>query len=885
LLLQPGVRLGAYEIVAPLGVGGMGEVYRATDTDLKRAVAVKVLPELVADDAERLARFQREAEVLAALNHPNIAHIHGLEKNAGVTALVMELVEGLTLADRIAKGPLPLDNALPIARQIAEALEAAHEQGIVHRDLKPANIKVRDDGTVKLLDFGLAKAMEPSGVSSAGASMSPTITSPAMTHAGVILGTAAYMSPEQATGKPVDKRADIWSFGVVLWEMLVGRRLFDGDTVSHTLADVLRAPIDPDRLPADTPPAIRRLVQRCLDRDVRKRLRDIGEARFEIDETLSGARTEAASAASTAVLPVRSRWRERIAWGTAAFALFAAGGIAWANRSAPAPPQIRVDIDTPSTADDISFALSPDGQKLVFVGATDGQTRLWLRSLDSVSTRPLDGTDGATYPFWSPDSRAIAFFAGNTLKRIDIAGGSSRTLTNSPPGRGGTWNRDGVIVFAPVDGTLRRVADTGGESTPVTSLGAGQSNHRFPHFLPDGRHFLFYVRGAPDAQGVYGASLDGLPMRRLLDADGAAAYASGHMFFIREGSLFAQPFDLARFELAGNPFFVASNVAVDSNGLGTGLAVSAVNSLAFRRRAAAVDRQLVWVDRSGVEIRRLGSPDTATPLHPELSGDGRQIAIQRSVNGNLDIWVLETARGILNPLTFDTAVDDYAVWSPDARHIVFQSNRKGAFNLYQKAATGGAAEELLFSTPSYKSPTDWSNDGNFVLFRMTNPETGYDVWALPVKSPTKPFPVVQTNAEERDAQFSPDGKWIAYQSNESGRFEIYVQGFPEPLDKLRISTTGGAQVRWSPNSSELFYVALDGHLMAVPIRFGAFNASISAGTPVRLFRPRIPGGAVPGVSRQQYDVSPDGRQFLVNMMAEEAIIPPLTLILNWKAAE
>ncbi|HLG59962.1 MAG TPA: protein kinase [Vicinamibacterales bacterium] len=872
MAIDVGTRLGSYEITSFIGEGGMGRVFRARDTRLRRDVAIKLLPEAFANDSDRIERFRREAQALAALRHVNIAGIHDLVETNESRFLVLELVEGETLANRIAGRQLPWRESIIIAAQVAEALEAAHDSGIVHRDLKPANIKIAPEGTVKVLDFGLAKIWEPALAFTSGATSSPT--SIGATMPGTIMGTAPYMSPEQARGQTVDRAADVWALACVVYEMLAGRRPFAGDTAAEICAAILRADPEWEALPADVPPSLTRLLRRCLEKDRRRRLRDAGAVLIELREIAGDSATKEVAAART------GRWP----WAVAAvLGVVAVGALGLAFRPAAPAPEIRLDISTPPTADELSFALSPDGRTLAFVATIDGEPRLWLRSLDSVSARPLDGTAGASYPFWSPDSSAIAFFADNKLKRVDVGGGPPQTLTDTPPGRGGTWSQQGVILYAPTDGPLRRVPDQGGETMVVTRVEAPQqSNHRFPHFLPDGSHFLFYVRGAPGVQGVHVGALDGSAVRRLLEADAAAAFASGYVFFVRQGTLFAQSFDVGRLELAGSAFPVAEHVAIDSNGLGPALSVSGAGAIAYRTQSTDTERQMVWVERSGAEIRRIGSVDTATPFHPELSPDGRQIAVQRRVNGNQDIWLLETARGILNPFTFDAGTDDYPVWSPDARFIAFQSNRSGAFNLYRKPTVGDGAEELLFATPNYKSPTDWSRDGQFLLFRMTSPETGYDVWALPMDRKTKPFPVVQTNAEERDAQFSPDGQWIAYQSNESGRFEIYVQSFPKPLDKWRISTSGGAQVRWCGDASELFFLALDGRLMAVPIRLDSKNRSVDAGTPVPLFRPRIAGGAVRGVNRQQYAVSTDGRQFLVNVQAEDTVTTPVTLILNWK---
>ena len=876
--LSHGVRLGVFVVDVPLGAGGMGEVYRARDTTLSRDVALKVLPDAFALDPDRLARFKREAQVLASLNHPNIAAIYGFEDSTSGSALVLEFVDGPTLADRIGQGRFSLEETIAIARQIADALEAAHDQYVIHRDLKPSNVKLRSDGSVKVLDFGLAKALESDTVPRDRSEL-PTITSPALTQLGVVLGTAAYMSPEQARGRAADKRSDVWAFGCVLYEMLVGKRAFEGAETSDTLAAVLRADPDWSALPADLPDAIVRLLHRCLEKDHRRRLRDIGDARLELDEASRGS--------ATTSLPVSAahRARERWAWIGVASALAIALGAALVVglRSRPSP-EIQVDIITPPNADEMSLALSPDSQRIAFVVTTGGQTELWVRSLDSVAPRQLAGTEGASYPFWSPDSRSIGFFADNKIKRIDLSGGPAQTLANTTPGRGGTWNSKGVIVFAPLDGALRRVSATGGQAMDVTRVDAPrQKNHRFPRFLPDGQHFTFYVRGAPGVEGVYVGSLDGTPPRRLFEADAAAVeYASGHLFFVRQGTLLAQSFDSNRLELTGASASVAERVFVEANAIGAALSVSASGAVAYRSATAGNQRQLIWFQRTGAEVRKLGTADSTELSHPELSVDGRRIAIRRTVNGNHDLWLLEEGRGTLNPLTFDPNVDDYPVWSPDGQRILFQSNRKGPVDLYVKSLLGDQPEDLLLSTPDYKSPADWSRDGKYVLYRQTDAETGYDLWALPMDGKTKPFAVARTRAEERDGQFSPDGKWIAYQSNEAGRFEIYVQAFPTTLNRVRISPNGGAQVRWRGDSKELFYIDLDGQLMAVPLRLDSDTGTIDAGVAVPLFRPHVVGGPVRAVNRQQYVVSSDGQRFLINTATNEVPPAPITLILNWK---
>ncbi|MBI3264842.1 MAG: serine/threonine-protein kinase [Acidobacteria bacterium] len=922
--LQPGVRLGSYEIHSALGAGGMGEVYRAHDTKLKRDVAIKILPAEFSADPERVGRLQREAEALASINHSNIAAIYDLAEHGGTQFLVMELVEGTTLAEKLTHGSgltaqgrshgsgpsegsrpktqgsgeahsshaleplamspkpsggLPVSEALDIARQIASALEAAHERGVVHRDLKPANIKITPGGQVKVLDFGLAKlVVAPLATGSdVGYTQSPTVMGG--TTAGVILGTAAYMSPEQARGLPVDRGTDIWAFGCVLFEILTGRRAFDGDTVTDILGAIVRGEPDWRALPAGLPAHANRLLRRCLEKDRRRRLRDAGDVWLELDEPPSEPIDRRAS----------SRAGGRLGWIAAAvFGLVAAAFAIWSFRPAAPAPELRVDIATPPTPDPLSLAIAPDGGKVAFVATGGGPSRLWVRSIDSTASQPLAGTDGALYPFWSPDGRAVGFFAEGKLKRIDLSGGPPQVLAAANGPRGGAWSRDGVILFAPnATGGLFRVAATGGEPTQVTRVDAPrQISHRFPHFLPDGRRFLFFAQGGSEGQGVHAASLDQPGMQRLVDADAAAMFApSGFLVFVRQGTLFAQRFDPKGLTLSGEPHRVAPQVAVDATVNCAALAVSATGPIIYRAGAASGPRQLVWFDRAGNAVGSAGSPDPETATNPELSPDGARVALNRAVRGNVDIWVVEAARGGLTRLTFDRGVDQFPVWSRDGRWIVFNSNRNGAYDLFRKPAGGGGSEELLVSTPINKVPLDWSPDGRHLLYRVSDPKTGQDVWALPLDGDRKAVPIVQQSADERDAQFSPDGNWIAYQSNETGQAEIYVQPFPGSGGKWQITTTGGAQPRWHPNGRELFYIGLDGTLTTVPVRIDSKVRTVEPGSPAALFAPRMVGGPLPGPFRQQYAVSRDGQRFLINTLTEEVSSTPITLLLNWKAGQ
>ena len=857
----------------------MGEVYRARDTKLNRDVAIKVLLPAVTNDPDRLARFSREAQVLAALNHPNIAHIHGLEESGDTRALVMELVEGPTLADRIAQGAIPLDEALPIAMQIADALEAAHEQGIIHRDLKPANIKVRDDGTVKVLDFGLAKAIEP-GVGARSSPVdegnSPTITTPAMTRAGMILGTAAYMSPEQSKGRPVDQRSDLWAFGAVLFETLTGRRAFAGDDITDTMVAVLSKEPDWAELPKTTPAMIQKLLRRCLAKDRRQRLDSAADARLEIQDAIAASADTPHPTADRA-----PRIRERLAWASAVVGLALALAASWTTaRHAPSlGPEMRLDIATPPTAAPLSLALSPDGHMIAYVATSDGQSRLWLRMLESGASRAIAGTDGAASPFWAPDSRSLGFFSDGKLRRVEVSGGSVQTLANAIGGVGGTWSRDNVILFAALGRPIFRVPATGGEPLELRRL-TQQGSDFAPHFLPDGRQFLYYVRGAPEIRGVYVGGLDDtVETRRLLDSDAGAVYApSGHLLFVRAGTLFAQDFDLARLEVAGRPIPVAEHLLSEAD---LGFSASGTGSVAYRQSSGDPQEQFVWFDRSGKGIRRMGEPVSTGLAAPSLSPDGERVGMYRSVDGNVDVWVLDTKRGVLSRVTSDAADDVSPVWSPDGGSIVFSSNRKGVQNLYRKSMTVGGSEELLLSTAERKTATDWSPDGHFVLFTSVGSKSGADIWAVSLDERATAFPVAQTTFDEHGGQFAPDGHWIAYQSNESGRAEIYIQPFPGPGSKRLISTNGGTQVRWRRDGKELFYVARDGHLMAASIRLASTSQAPEVGTPVSLFAPPLGGAVAQGDPRHQYMLSADGQRILVATVAEAAVAP-ITIILNWQ---
>jgi Tol biopolymer transport system component len=683
------------------------------------------------------------------------------------------------------------------------------------------------------------------------------------------------MSPEQARGQAVDKRADIWAFGCVLFEILAGHRAFRGETISDTIAVVLEREPAWDQLPADTPPAIRRLLRRCLDKDHKRRLRDIGDARLEIADAQSGPQADERAAPAGAGLGRKLVWASALAVPVLAAAL--AGS--WILRPASSAPELRLEISTPPSSD-ASLAISPDGLKVIFTGVSAGVPQLWLRALDSSEARPLPGTERASFPFWSPDSRSVGFFAESKLKRIEIDDGSVKTLASPAPAPvGGAWSSDGIILFSASPGKpILRISDEGGEASPVTRFESSQHRgHFYPTFLPDGRQFLFFVTGSAEASGVYIGHLGGLDTKRLLAADAPAAYsATGQLLFVRGGQLLAQAFDPDRLEVTGTPVPVVKQVSRR-----TALSVSAAGPIVYRTTAGdSGQRQLVWVDRSGNETGKVVYPDTVA-LGPSLSRDGRRVGVFRQMNGNTDIWEYDTVSRAWDRITVDSGDDIYPLWSADGHHIVFGS-RRGEMDLYRKTlgTPPGSGEERLLSTPGVKFPMDLSRDGRFLLYDILH-GGGTDMWALPLDGDRKPLAIVQTEFDDRLGQFSPDGKWVAYQSNRSGRFEIYLRRFPGPGRDFRVSTEGGAQVRWNPTGKELFYIAADDRLTAVPIRFSADGETAEPGQPVPLFGTNL-GSAAPNTNRQQYAVSPDGQSFVLNSTLDTAGTSPITVILNWK---
>jgi Tol biopolymer transport system component len=888
--LLPGTRLGSYEIVASIGEGGMGQVYRATDTKLKRQVAVKILPPAVAADRDRLARFQREAEVLASLSHPNIAGIYGLEESGGTTALVMELVEGEDLSEVIARAAgrgnqaphaITIDDALPLARQIADALEAAHEQGIIHRDLKPANIKVRADGTVKVLDFGLAKSMDPVGASIAsagGVANSATVASPTMTQSGMIVGTAAYMSPEQARGRAVDKRADIWAFGVVLYEMLTGRRLFDAEDMSDTLAAVLTREVSLTLLPPDTPPRLRGLVGDCLVRDPKQRLRDIGDARRVLDRILAGV-PDASGTPVPGVLRPRSRmW---FGWVTAAVVGAMIAGIGTLTvvrlRPTPAPAdlvQFTIAPEENSTLGTPNFAVSPDGRQVAFVAATRSVPMLWVRPLAEAAARALPGTEGAAVPFWSPDGRDIGFFAGGKLKRVPATSGPPVVLENAEISTGGAWNHNNVIVFV-TRGKLLAIDAGGGTAKPVAPVEA-ETVCRWPSFLPDGQHVIYLaVRG--DVRELRVASLDSADTVSLGPADASAVYADGHLLFSRDGSLMARPFNSTTRQWTGEAFLVADQVPAAVN-LRSLFSVSATGVLVYYRGAPFTMSRLTWMDRAGKPVGTVG--DLGGYSNLSLSPDERRVAVSMTVGtpANRDIWLIDLNRAdTASRLTFDPANEADPIWSPDGSRILYNSSRNaGLYNsAFQRRADGGGQEELVAKTEVLFDSPDWSHDGHSVVF-TAGTGTNRDLWVLPMSGDRTPSVFLQTPFNEESPAFSPDDRWVAYDSDASGRFEVYVRSLAPGGGQFRISSNGGWAPKWRGDGRELFFLALDGTMMAADITLAA---TIQAGVPHALF----PTPLLRGNDRHTYAVTKGGKRFLFPVPDPHQSAVPLTIALNWPA--
>ena len=877
-----GKRLNHYQVLSLLGAGGMGEVYLAEDTRLKRKVALKLLPAELTANRDRLRRFEQEARAASALNHPNIITIHEIGESGRWHYLVTELIDGETLRQRLKQGRIEFSAALDMALQIGSALVAAHKAGIVHRDIKPENIMLRNDGLVKVLDFGLAKLTESS---TSGLSSNAPTRAQVNTETGMVMGTARYMSPEQARGQKIDARTDIFSFGVVFYEMITGGAPFEGETASDVLAAILKSEPPPLVDGAhEVPRELEHIVSRALRKDPERRYQVVKDLLLDLEDLKQ--RPSELSVPAKRPLP-------HLVWFAATALLLVATlalAIAYfrsasvevrAVRSFILPPEKSSFNFTDTNAG--SLSISPDGRRLTFVAPTaEGKYLLWVRSLDALSAQALAGTDGAYYPFWSPDSRFIGFFANGKLKRIEAAGGPTLTLSDAPLARGGAWNRDGVIVFAPdAAGALQQVSASGGVVSAVTKLdqARGELTHRWPYFLPDGQHFLYLSRGASVSESetgtIYVTSLASKESKQLLRANSNVAYAQGYLLFLRGATLMAQAFDANGLETVGDAFPIAVGVQSEPSMARGVFAVSDNGVLAYQTGSAKNGSQLAWFDRSGKQLGVLG--DAAIYGYPQLSPDGKilTVAIVDPQNGNQDIWLYEVARGLRTRFTVDPGDERSPVWSPDGSRIVFSSNRKGHIDLYQKSASRVGNDEPLLESDLEKHPMSWSADGRFLLYSTVDPKTKVDLWVLPLEGDRKPFPFLQTEFNEFNGQFSPDGRWIAYTSDESGRNEIYVAPFPGPGGKQQISTSVGRQPRWRGDGKEIFYLAPDNKLMAAEVN--GQGASLVVGAVRSLFEVHWYEYGY------AYDVTTDGRRFLVNTAVEQKASAPITLALNWTA--
>jgi Tol biopolymer transport system component/predicted Ser/Thr protein kinase len=896
--LQAGTKLGQYEVRELIGKGGMGEVYKGYDTQLKRDVALKVLPDEFARDADRLARFRREATLLASLNHSNIAAIYRLEESGGIHALVMEFVPGDTLADRIRRdGPFPLEESLDIAKQICDALEHAHEKPIIHRDLKPANVKLTPEGKVKVLDFGLAKAF--AGDSTAGDSPKPFFDSNSPTLSrlpegyrepdfsptlpGVILGTAAYMSPEQARGKTVDKRTDIWAFGCVLYELLTGKQTFTGDNVTDILASVVKSEPDWSLLSVETPAYVRGILRRCLQKDKTQRLRDAADVRIQIEE--------GRAASPTGAGPSPKLWQRAMPWAVGALLGLVAGIAVWSLKPAPIPvaqSPAHVAINLPPgdrlvTAGYPPVAFSPDGSRLAYVAIHNGVQQLFLRAMDSREAKPLPGSESAESPFFSPDSQWIGFFALGKLKKISIAGGAPQTLCDSGSNAGASWGTDDTIVFSPSNSSgLMRVSAAGGMPQVLTTLdhSQGELSHRLPQFLPGGKALLFTVYSGAgwDEKHTATLRLDTGERRIVLRGGHTGRFVpTGYLVYGRAGTLLAAPFDPVRLEVTSSaPITIAEGVTESVTTAGAEYSFSAVGSLAYVPASPRqFERRLVWVDRNGA-VEPLPAPQRNYGA-PALSSDGQRVAVIIS-SGTTELWIYDLARGTLTRLTTEGGSQS-PLWTPDGKRIAYRGTKSGFRNVFWKAADGSGAEERLTTGENNQFPDSWSPDGKWLAFRETSPTTGEDIWMLRIEGmPSRASasegdrrqqPFLRTPFNESGSAFSPDSLWLAYQSDESGRNEVYIQPFSGPGPKWHISTDGGTEPVWARNGRELFY-RNGNKMMAVDV---TTSPAFSAGKPRLLFEGQFAGGG---------DVSPDGQRFLMIQAVEpEQPATQINVVLNW----
>jgi Tol biopolymer transport system component len=897
MALTTGTKLGPYEIQSPLGAGGMGEVYRARDTRLDRTVAIKILPAHLSANPEAKQRFEREAKAISSLSHPNICALYDIGAQDGVDFLVMEYLEGETLADRLKKGPLPLDQLLRCGMEIAEGLDKAHRSGVIHRDLKPGNIMLVKTGA-KLMDFGLAKAGAVSTVSSAEAgltqSLSPTLGSPTapLTAQGRIVGTFQYMSPEQVEGKEADARSDIFALGAVLYEMATGKRAFEGKSAASAMAAVLeRDPAPISSLQPTSPPALDLVVKTCLEKDIDQRFQSAHDVALQL-RWLAQA-PQAAGASTSAAAPVAAKQKQPLlAWGVAALALVAAMGLGIFHfASLKAPRVLRAQILAPEKFT-FNFAgdtagppvLSPDGTRMVFSAIVDRKSRLYIRSVDSISMQALAGTEDATFPFWSPDGRSLGFFANGKLKRIEISGGPAVTLCEAPIGRGGSWARTGVILFTgDYTAPLSQVSANGGTPVAITKLEGNYTTHRWPWFLPDGQHFLYLAANHKDPEGpdtgVFVASLDGKENRLLLRTTSSAIYVSGYLLFSRESALVSQAFDASSRELKGEPVVIGDNARVDKTVWRGTFTASDNGTLLYQPGSTASGLEMTWFDRNGRATPSQMPPDSYREV--QISHDGKKLALSIG-QPSASLWIYDIARNTKTRLTFGNENFRNFAWSPDGSEIAYTITlgRLGARTAIRSKPSSGAGEEKKLVEESEERPAlcDWSSDGRYLIYRtgVENVGAGTKLWVLPLFGDHKPFPFTTGPGNQGLAQFSPDGRWVVYASNETSRYEVYVAPFPPTGAKWVVSTGGGLVPRWRRDGTEIFYFDLAAaHLMSATVR--STKAGFEAGDIHQLF---VVNNISPDVESQQYAATPDGQRFIIMTTGEVGSSPPV-LVQNW----